>query len=363
MSKKHTTAVIFVLVAAGAGMAYWYSKTTRSQPESEIQPESLQNSPVAKVQTVLLAHRKIEETIVAYGTVAAALGKTQTVSVPFESQVREIMVTPGQVVDVNAPLIDIAPGPDGRFQLEEARTERDTEKNNLDLVTRRLEMKLATRQDLISAQQNFQTAQLKVKNMEEQGIGGQKTILAHSRVLVNQINVSQGQIVPPGTVLIEMINENQLSVHLGVENEDIGSLKPGQPVQLYQVSAPEEKMISGTIGLITQQVDPKTRMIDVFVFPESGAKLLLNEYIKACIVIDSDKGFVVPRSAVLPGDEKYILYTVEKGCAVKHLVTTGLENSEQIQIYGEDLREGQQVVVAGNYELENNMPVKVEQQQ
>jgi multidrug efflux pump subunit AcrA (membrane-fusion protein) len=158
-----------------------------------------------------------------------------------------------------------------------------------------------------------------------------------------------------------MIDENQLSVHLGVENEDIGSLKQGQPVQLYQVNASEEKIIPGTIGLITRQVDPKTRMIDVFVFPESGAKLLLNEYIKACIAIDSDKSFVVPRSAVLPGDEKYILYTVENGRAVKHRVTIGLENADQIQVYGDDLREGQQVVVTGNYELENNMPVQAEQ--
>jgi hypothetical protein len=38
-----------------------------------------------------------------------------------------------------------------------------------------------------------------------------------------------------------------------------------------------------------------------------------------------------------------------------------LENADQIQVYGEDLREGQQVVVTGNYELENNMPVQVEQ--
>jgi RND family efflux transporter MFP subunit len=360
MNKKHILPVILVL-AAGAGIAYWHFKTVRSQPEPATQPESLQNGPVAKVQAVPLTRRKIEETITAYGTVTATLGKTQAVSVPIESQVRKVLVTPGQVVDANTPLLEIAPSPESRFQLEEARAERNTAKNNLDLVNQRFEMKLAMRQDLISAQQNFQTAQLKVKTMEEQGLDGQKTLLTHSRVLVSQVNAGQGQIVPPGAALVEMIDENQLSIRLGVENEDIGFLKPGQSVGLYQVRAPKEKMIPGTLGLITQQVNPQTHLIDVFVVPESGTKLLLNEYIEARIVVGSDDGFVVPISAVLPEEQTYILYTIEKGHAVKHEVNLGLKTAKQVQVYGDDLKEGQQVVVSGNYELENNMAVEAEQ--
>jgi membrane fusion protein (multidrug efflux system) len=363
MSTKHTVAVLVVLLAAGIGTAYWVFKTTSSQTQPEKSPETLPNSPVAKVQTVLLAHSPIEETIVAYGTVAAAPGKTQTVSVPFESQVRSVLVTPGQVVDANTPLIEIAPSPESRFGLQEARAQRDMANNSLDLVNQRYKMKLATRQDLVSAQQTSQAAQLKVKKLEEQGIDAPQTLLAHARVLVSQINVGQGQIIAPGVSLLEMIDQNQLSVRLGIENEVIDLLKTGQSVGLYRVSAPEQKPIPATIGLITKQVNPQTRMVDVFVVPQAGDRLLLNEYIEGRIIVKSDQGFVVPISAVLPEEQTYILYTVEKDHAVKHQVRVGIKTAQQVQVYGDDLKEGQPVVVSGNYELENNMAVEMEPKQ
>jgi membrane fusion protein, multidrug efflux system len=72
---------------------------------------------------------------------------------------------------------------------------------------------------------------------------------------------------------------------------------------------------------------------------------------------------VVPASAVLPEEQTYILYTIEKGHAVKHEVKLGLKTAEQVQVYGDDLKEGQPVVVSGNYELENNMAVEMEPKQ
>jgi len=104
-------------------------------------------------------------------------------------------------------------------------------------------------------------------------------------------------------------------------------------------------------------------MVDVFVIPQTGANLLLNQYVETNIIIGSDEGFLVPRSAVLPEDNNYVLYTVEKERAVKHIVNIGLKNSEQVEVISDQLQQGQQVVVAGNYELENDMAVNVEQKE
>jgi len=352
MSKRNIIFIVIALVATVAFWAYRHFKITVVESEK---------APVAQVQVITLKRGKIEKTIAAYGTVVTALGQTQTFSVPFESQIRQVLVTGGQAVDVNTPLIEISPSPDTLLKFAQAREERNTAKNNVEIVKERMALKLATLQDLVSAQQAFDTAELNLKSMEEQGSNKNKTIFADSKGLVSQISIEQGQIVPAGSPMIATIGEGQISVVLGVEMEDIDLVNSGQDVKLYQVNAAEKKMIKGKIGLVTHRVNPQTRMVDVFVIPQTGANLLLNQYIEADIIVGSVEGLLVPRSAVLPENSNYVLYTVENEHAVKHIVKIGLKTSEQVEIISDQLQQGQQVVVTGNYELENGMSVKVEQ--
>ena len=66
------------------------------------------------------------EHITAYGSVIPAPGALQTVSVPFESQVRQIMVSNGQKVPKGNDLLEIKPSPDTRLQLEQAHQDLET---------------------------------------------------------------------------------------------------------------------------------------------------------------------------------------------------------------------------------------------
>ena len=87
---------------------------------------------------------------------------------------------------------------------------------------------------------------------------------------------------------------------------------------------------------------------------------MLNEYVRGEIVIAAEDSLVVPRAAVVPEEDHYVLYTVEQKRAVKHTVAVGIENNEQVQILDSDLHEGQAVVVSGNSELSEGMAVRSE---
>jgi len=355
--------VVLIVLVAGGTAGYWYINRGRQTSMPTVQVSGSQEGPRGGIQVVSLKRQRIEETLVVYGTVVAALGKTETFSVPFESRVESVLVTAGQVVDVNTALAVITPSPDTLLSLAQARSEYDSARDSLKLVEQRLKMKLATQQNLVSAQQKVQAAELKVKSMQERGINDRKLIRSKSKGLVSRIDVDPGQIVPAGTTLIEMIGQHEISVRLGIENEDIGSLQPGQNVELYPVNAPDKRATQGTIALITQRINPQTRLVDVFVTPHDGAVLMLNEYLEAHVVSASELGFVVPRSAVLSQQGDYILYTVQKGHAVRHVIHIGLETPAQIQVLGDDLHVGEQVVTVGNYELHNGMAVIVEPQE
>ena len=47
---------------------------------------------------------------------------------------------------------------------------------------------------------------------------------------------------------------------------------------------------------------------------------MLNEYVRGEIVIAAEDSLVAPRSAVLPEEDHYVLFTVEQDRAVKHTV-------------------------------------------
>ncbi len=362
---KHWT--IWVMAVVGglvvvAALGYRYGRRAGLTHAPADATSGAKGGPVASVHVVTLSKQEIKEMLVVYGTVVSALGKTETFSVPFESQVQSVLVTAGQVVDANTPLVAITPSPDTSLSLAQARSEQNSAQDSLELVERLLAMKLTTQQNLVTAQQKLQAAKLKVKSMEDRGIDGREVVRSTAKGLVSRIDVEPGQIVAAGTTLVGMIGQNQISVRLGIENEDMSSLRPGQTVELYPVNAPEKRAVQGNITLITQRINPQTRLVDVFVTPHDDAALMLNEYLEAKIVLASSQGFVVPRSAVLPQQGHYIVYTIKQGHAVRHVVNLGLETPTQVQVLAEGLQAGDEVVTVGNYELSDGMTVSVEHQ-
>jgi hypothetical protein len=76
--------------------------------------------------------------------------------------------------------------------------------------------------------------------------------------------------------------------------------------------------------------------------------------------VNEKQALVVPRAAVLPEEEKHILFTLKDGKAVEHEVEIGLENDEVVEILGTEIKVGDEVVIEGNYELEPDMAVEIE---
>lgn len=372
--------IILVLVTAlGAGFEQWYTSqnqysnhwideffhTIKGNPVTKVEAKPPQMSrqkegPTAKVKVFPLKQDKIEDAITTYGMVIATPGESSSFSVPFESLVRKVFITVGQVVEAGAQLIEVVPSPETQFQLEKAKSQFNLAKNQLDLMRKRIKMQLATRQNLLNAEQQLQISELRLKNLQNRNSGVPYKLFAKSSSVVSQVMVRQGQILPAGAILLETIDQNKISVQVGIEIEDIAYLKTGQKVRLYPVNAPDGHFIKGHIRMISQRVDPKTRLTNVLIMPEPGTRMLLNQYVRGEIAIKSHQSLVIPRSAVLPEDDHYILYLIKDNHAIKRKVTIGLDNDRVFEVFGEGLSAGLQVVVVGNSQLQDGMAVEIE---
>jgi membrane fusion protein (multidrug efflux system) len=351
--------VLVLAFAAGIGGAVYQSLHREPAKAPGTDGASPEEPPVAKVKVVAIKEGTINVTVTAFGTVEAAQGATQTFSVPFESRVMRVLVVSGQQVESEDPLVELEPSPDTQLRLEQAYQERDAAKNQRDLARQRLEMKLSTRQDLLQAEQTLAAAELLVQSMESRGMARRQTIRANLRGIVSRVDVQQGQIVPAGAALVEIIEQGQVVVRLGLENEDVARLQAGQGVRIEPVHGPEQGF-EGKILRITREVDPQTRLVGVYVAPPAGARLLLNQYVRGRVVTESRTGLVVPAEAVLPEEGSQVLYTVEDGHAVKREVEAGPESGDQTLVRGNGLQAGQQVVTVGNSQLEDGMAVEVQ---
>lgn len=315
--------------------------------------------PVVPVQVSPIRLSNIQETITVYGTVVVQPGETSVVSVPFESRVGRMFVTAGEQVRKDAPLLEIGPSAASLLQLRQAKDAESTAQKDLQQMQEQFNQRLATNTQLIAARQTFSSAHLNLDNLEKQGVGQSNQLKAHFAGIIRTVNAQEGQIVPAGGPLVEIAMENRIEVKLGIEPEDVSHVHENALVELAPVHT-DGQPTAGHVRLITHQVNPATRLVDVFVTlpPDSG--LMLEGYVRGTLVIASKKTLVVPRGAVLPEDKAYALYTVENGKAVKHVVHLGLENSKEVEVAGDNLHEGMAAVLSGNYELTPGMAVSQE---
>lgn len=349
--------LIAVLLAVGAYFWFFHGGALTQKEGGKGQEANEAAEPVARVKTAAIRTGTIEEILTVYGEIVPAPGSLQSVSVPFESRVLRVMVNLGQDITQAEPLVEIEPSPDTYLKLRQAQNLYETATQALRHVQDRFDLKLATNDQLIQAKQTAQQAELDLQSMKQRGIDGPREIKAGVGGLVSSVSVQVGAIVPAGNPLLQLVTQRRLEARLGVESEHIERVRTDMPVLISFVNVPASPALGGTVRNVSHSVNSASRVVDVFVSLPQSSKLLLGQSVLGKITVASFQGLVVPRAAVLPEEDKFVLFTVENGHAVKHTVKLGLDNGTEINVIAPDLRDGMPVVVLGNYELKDKMPV------
>ena len=355
MKRKLRNSLVVGLCAAAVSLIWVFPHMRSSAAAEPATAPAAEAEQTASVQTAPLHMDQITQTITAYGTVTADSGSIAIFSVPFECMVKRVLVTGGQQVDNNAALLEIEPSADAKLQLVEASNAVDAANKDLKDAQQRFDLKLATNQDLLAAQQNQQAAQVKLAGLQQRGaVDEQGRIMAKAAGLVSKVDVQNGQVVPAGGSLVQMIPLEKIEIRLGIEPADVTRLHVGQSVRLF---TPNGDGRDGKIRFIASRVNSETHLVDVMATPESRDALLLDDLVRGEIAAETKQALVVPRSAVLPEEKGYSLFTLKDGHAVKHIVSIGLSNDREVEIIGDGLKEGDVVVIGGNLELEDGMSV------
>src|SRR5436189_1981438 len=269
MKKKHIVIGSLVAVLVLGGLV-WIAQ------RFEVGKEEKKAGPVPQVQVSKVERKTITEKVIVYGSVVAQPGKTHSVSIAFETRVRHILVAPGQSVKQNDPLIEIELSPGAQVQFQQAKNAAEAARKELKQTQERFNLKLATNQELSAAEKTARDAEAQLTALQRAGAGGDNRIHSDMSGVIAKVKAQDGQIVPPGGPLVEIVAENEIEVKLGVEAEDLTAAQEGAPVTIIPLNDPTAPKVEGTIRLVTRRIDPTTRLADVYLAPPGCTQLRLD---------------------------------------------------------------------------------------
>jgi membrane fusion protein, multidrug efflux system len=344
---------VAILALLGGGW-YWLRYRGAAGAEETVMP-------AARVETTPLKQQDIVRTLAAFGVVGAAPSGERVMAAPFDCVIRQIFVGVGTPVAAGDPLMEIEPTNDAKLALDSARGVLALATRALAATQERYDLKLATNQDLLAAQQAEQEARLRAASFEARGLGGDGRITATVAGIVSKLELNAGALAPLGTPLVAVAGGGTLEARLGIEPANLRLVIAGQRVVLVSANRADSARISSTVRSVGEGLDPTTGAAEVRVPVPSGAPLFLGEHVQASIEVQKKEAtLVAPRSAVLPDGDQHVLFTVKNGQAVRQEVTLGITAGDLVEVAGANLHAGDLVVVLGNYELTDGLAIQSE---
>jgi len=171
----------------------------------------------------------------------------------------------------------------------------------------------------------------------------QSEIKAPVSGLIISRNVTRGQIVEAGTQLFRMVRDGRLELDAQVPETDLPALRAGQTAT---ITSNEGVATSGTIRIVTPEVDPETRLGLARISLSPGSGLKPGMFARASITAGAQPTTVVPTGAVLYRNNRSGVFVLDAQSAAHFRPVTVLSRrDDQTAVSG--IEPGVRVVVQG----------------
>lgn len=173
----------------------------------------------------------------------------------------------------------------------------------------------------------------------------------------------EGEFAAAGGKLVNIADVSQVIVKAPFADTAASQLKVGDAATVLPTDTTSEEL-KGQITLLSRSSDPANRTVEVWVTLANGSgHLRANGAAQVSIAAQAKSdAIVVPASAVTleasNANEGTVMVVDEKSIAKETKVTVGLRNRDMIEIT-EGLREGETVVIEGNYSLADGTKVEI----
>ena len=332
------------------------------------------------VQTAEVRLRSIEESVFAYATLISPWHRHAYVSSRLSGRIDKLHVQPGQTVTAGQVLAEVK-----SLELKNLQLEAVNAHNDLRLSAKTLEQLEqagpgVAQQRLVEArtkrQQDMETLQIARSKWLSLGLSDEEfdrftrardfqripalPIRSPIGGVVIHADLSIGKVVEAAEHLFEIVDPSVIWAKIGVLEQDLHHIEPGQPVKLRLSAYPDEDFES-QVWVKEPSLDPRTHLGTIWArltnLPGSEPRLLPGMNGLARVTVSSSREKVaVPADALLTdGAERYVLVEENATAAAsqyqKQNVVVGRRTPDFVELLAGNIYPGDRVVTRGSHEL------------
>jgi RND family efflux transporter MFP subunit len=333
--------------------------STNTQPASErslspvqLTPEGIQN---INVKTGVVQWKQIGDDIRATGTVDIDERLVSYVQVRFPGYIRKVFANATyQYVRRGQPLFSI-------YSPELVATEQDyllARKNEKELSTSSVDgvstAAVALSEAAEARLQQWEIPQSAIQQLNQSGKPITDFVVSSPVTgYITERNALPSMYIQPASRLYTVADLSTVWVYAQVFQDDVGRLKPGDPVQITVDSYPGRAFRARTESILPQ-VDVATRTVRVRIaMPNPGMRLKPGMFVNAAFKVNLGKQLVVPASAVFQSGTRQLVFLDHgAGSYEPKEVVTGLRAGDDVAIV-KGLAANQRIVTSANFLIDS----------
>jgi membrane fusion protein (multidrug efflux system) len=363
---KWKTFVGLVLLLAGALGVYHLFQRNRGEVSEE--PEEKIVTEVS-VHVGKISHSALRGHILAYGRVELAVGSSDSpparvrITAPAAGIISEVKCIEGQQVSQTDILFRL----DSRIAevaVKKARQAVEFAEQNLARQKELIQSKATSQKLLQQAEYELATAKDELARAITELSLLQVTAPISGTIV--QVLARPGEAVDMTSTLAELINPKRLIIESRVPNTEMSVLELGQKVEIEtgireRGTNTEMPQAAGELTFIDSVVDPESDTVLVRSSVPTEAGLKPGQFVKVRFVyVEKTDCMVVPEESLVTTPEgQTVIAIVEDGKAVQRVVQPGLRENGLVEVQGEGISEGMQVVTHGAYGLPPETKVRI----
>lgn len=240
-------------------------------------------------------------------------------------------------------------------RLNQAEAELARAKRNLEREQNLLLKNAATAETVKSMQDLHAIAQAGYR--EAKTMLGYTTITAPFAGVVTRKNVNTGDLATPGTVLLQIENNQRLQVTTAVPESLVLQIRTGDVLTVKVPAA--SVVVKGIVTEIGSAADPSSRTAPVTLDLPANPNLRSGQFARVLVPGKEGKTLLIPATALVPSGQMDRVFVVSEERARLRLVRTGRSHDGLIEILS-GLEAGETVVVSNNQRLVNGQRLQIQ---
>lgn len=213
-----------------------------------------------------------------------------------------------------------------------------------------LELKNAER-SYIDAQYNYDNAQIQMEKL--------KIRAPFDGIIVDLPYYPDGTKIEMHQTMVQLMDYSQLYAEVQFPVSKLNQVKVNQEIRVMHYNLPGDTL-HGNITQVSPTLNPETRSFSASILVNNKSyKLKPGMFVKIeTIVARKDSVIVIPKEILLSKRKGKTVFIVEKGSAVERVISTGLENANEVEVL-EGLKVNERLVKKGFETLRNHSKVKI----